>query len=656
MRYLLYVVIISIICSNFAISQQEERSERKSREEEFEQQQSASDSTKFVLDTINLWRPIPTHNSLSLSNLINKININKKELLTLSYFSLSDILNEKYIGFPHSTGFPALNNSAIIMSGLPNGIDLRYNNNPQEFSLSGNSFWSLYPIENIENIEIVIGSQAFILGNNSNGTLINLQEIQHHTYKPYTKLWYNQAIDETIATDGLFSQNFAKNFNILFGFRSIFSPGTYDNQWIESWNVRVKIRWNIDSLTNISLSENFSNYGISESGGINRSSSEIFNPLSATPILRYGDMRLFQHNIILSLSKYLDENKNNSFASSFSLVFNDYTFHDREGIVNNPIDSNYQFIFNYSKISNNTNYEFDSEYLDFKIGEDVSFLIFDKNNNLDIGNYLDFGFYGLSSINLSDIFKLSGGARLFKKYEKEGYAFGGRVSSKINELLSCYIDASIGTKLPSIMEAKQAVKEIHNLFIFGIDWNNNHSQFNAMAYYRHISNPVRFKFSYDTASSSYKTEFYNLSDKNYPAFELNTKTSLWGFDIETKINLNFENLYSPSNQDFPLFYGNIRLFYTITSGESYIKIGLMGDIISSFRGLGYFPLYAGFYTSEYKSSMMGNGLDAFAHARLGNAYLKVRFNNLLNQSYYYTPIYPEPGRHFQFSFSWAFLD
>lgn len=640
-----------------ANSQLEESSQRKTREVEEYHEHTASDSIAFVLDTLNLWRPIKKHNSISLGDLINKQNIRKKDLLLLSYFTLSDIFREGNIGFPSSAGFPGLNNSAIILSGLPNGIDLRYNNISQALPHNFASFWSIFPMENIENIEIITGSQAFILGNNSNGTLINLQEIQHHTYKPYTKLWYNQSIDETIATDGMFSQNFAKNFNLLLGFRSIFSPGSYDNQWIESWNLRAKIRWNFDSLTNISISENFTNYGISENGGINKLNSvDVFDPLNAFPVLRYADTRLFQHNLNLALSTYFDKIKSNSFSTSVSLIFNDYTFQDREGIINNPADSNYQFIFYNTIISNNSSYEINTKYLDMKLGGDLAFNYFSRNNSMFLDNYLDLGIYGFVSVNFSELLKISGGGRFFKKYQSEGYAFGGRLESKINDNFSYYFDASIGTRLPSIFEAKMAVKEVHNLIILGTNWQTKNAKIDAVAYYRYVDNPIRFKFSYDTTNNRFNTEFYNLSNKNYPGVEISAQTNLWLFGLETKINLNFESINALSNQDFPLLFANIRLYYTIVSGESYIKIGLSGDLNSGFKGLGYYPLYAGYYEYNNKSSFMGNGIDLFAYAKLGTAYLKIRFNNLLNQGYYYTPINPEPGRHFQFSFSWAFLD
>lgn len=649
-------LIVAVFAFQSAISQQQERSQRQEREtENFGNE--AIDSTKFVMDTLNLWRPLKNHNSISLLNIIKKNSINKRDLLSIPYFTLSDILKQNNVGFPRSDGFPGLNNSTIILGGLPNGIDLRYNNISQAMPLNGEALWSIFPMENIENIEILTGSAAFILGNNSNGTLINLQEIHHHTYKPYTKLWYNQSIDETLAADGIFTQNFAKNFNFLFGFRSIFSPGTYDNQWVESWNVRAKILWNIDSLSTLSLSENFTNYGISQNGGIDHnSSSDIFDPLNAFPILQYCDLRLFQHNINLSYSTFMDKKKSNALNSSLSLVFNDLTYQDKEGIFNNPLDSNYKFLFENIAVLNNTSFELSSDLLDLKVGSDISWNNFGKINTIITTNFMDFGAYGFASVKLIELLKISGGARLFRKFGKDGYAFGSRVETQLSNNFQYYFDVSVGTRLPSIIELNNVQKELHNLYIFGFNANLEDSKFSIIAYYRYVNNPVRFKFSFDTTSNRYLTEFYNLSNNSYLGLELLGETRLGHFGLEANFKFNFQNMNSNSERDLPLFYGSIRLYCTISSGDSYIKIGLSGDLISGFKGLGYFPIYAGYYQHSYSSSFMNNGLDAFALAKLGNAYLKLRFNNLMNQGFYYTSIYPEPARHFQFSFSWAFLD
>lgn len=649
--------MIAIFVFHTAFPQTQEHLQHQERLTDNELEYKKNDSTKFLIDTINLWRPIPTHNSLSLSNFPIKNTISKKDLLLIPYFTLSDVLKQKNIGYPRSEGFPGLNNSIVILAGLPNGIDLRFNNISQALLLNGESFWSIFPMENVENIEILTGSSAFILGNNSNGTLINLQEIQHHTYKPYTKIWYNQSIDETLAADGIFTQNFAKNFNLLVGFRSLFSPGTYDNQWLESWNVRAKVRWNIDSLTNLSFSEIFTNYGISQNGGINKNNSDdVFDPLNALPNLMYCDLRLFQHNINLSYSTFLDKTKINSFSSSLSFIFNDYSYQDKEGIINNPLDSNFRFLFDNISILNNSTYEIHTNEIRIKVGTDFAWNLFSQNNSIYSKNYLDMGVYGLAILELTDIIKLSGGARLFRKFENDGYAFGSRIEVPFANNHNLFVDASIGTRLPSIIELNKVQKEIHNLYILGLNSKFNNVNLSITAFYRYIINPARFKFLFDTSSKKYITEFYNLSNKSYPGLEIIGQTQLFGIGLEAKFSFNFENLNSYSEQDFPLFFSNIRLYYTIRSGESFITIGLSGEVMSNFKGLSYFPLYAGYYENESKSPFMNNGIDAYAQAKLGNAYLRVRFNNLLNQGFYYTPIYPEPARHFQFSFSWAFLD
>jgi hypothetical protein len=106
-----------------AYSQQQERSQRQEKEIDIDYENSKIDSTKFVLDTINLWRPLKNHNSISFLNITKKSVLSKKDLVSIPYFTLSDVLKQKNIGYPRSDGFPGLNNSIIFLGGLPNGID-----------------------------------------------------------------------------------------------------------------------------------------------------------------------------------------------------------------------------------------------------------------------------------------------------------------------------------------------------------------------------------------------------------------------------------------------------------------------------------------------------------------------------------------------------
>ena len=125
----------------------------------------------------------------------------------------------------------------------------------------------MFSTEFMESVEILVGSDAVIFSNNSSGALINLQEIRYNASTPYTKLWINQAGTSMISSDGVFSQNILPNFNFTVGIRAISSDGDFTNQWVDSWNLRGILRWNLSPKTNISLTENFYNHAAGTNGG-----------------------------------------------------------------------------------------------------------------------------------------------------------------------------------------------------------------------------------------------------------------------------------------------------------------------------------------------------------------------------------------------------
>jgi hypothetical protein len=51
-----------------------------------------------------------------------------------------------------------------------------------------------------------------------------------------------------------------------------------------------------------------------------------------------------------------------------------------------------------------------------------------------------------------------------------------------------------------------------------------------------------------------------------------------------------------------------------------------------------------------------NGIDLYASAKLGDAYVRLTYMNLLNQTFGYMPIYPQLEGNFRISVGWAFLE
>jgi hypothetical protein len=88
-----------------------------------------------------------------------------------------------------------------------------------------------------------------------------------------------------------------------------------------------------------------------------------------------------------------------------------------------------------------------------------------------------------------------------------------------------------------------------------------------------------------------------------------------------------------------------------------LDIGLEFELLSQFKGLYIVPFFG--YPAEYnkeRTSWQTNGLNLFASAKLGNAYLNLSVRNILSTNFYYLPIYPEYDRSIRITVFWSFND
>jgi hypothetical protein len=110
------------------------------------------------------------------------------------------------------------------------------------------------------------------------------------------------------------------------------------------------------------------------------------------------------------------------------------------------------------------------------------------------------------------------------------------------------------------------------------------------------------------------------------------------------------------SQLYPLFYAGISPYYEIFRGKSFLRLGLNFKFMTSFNGKQFVPQTRRYVDVERESGIFNNGIDLFLSAKLGYAYVRIAFENILAQGYYYTPIYPELERILKISVSWSFMD
>lgn len=653
-----FSLILSFYYSN---AQDNRRNNDRSKSIQNELESESNDTTKVVIDTLGLYKPVRNFGKMLITTAEENKFISKKDILYETYYTASDILKNQHIGFPISLGFYGLNNSAMILGELPFGLDVEYNGISQDEVEFNNTNLALMPMEAFEGIEIYYGSDAVILSNYSTGALLNFNEVNNNTAIPYTKLWYSQGSSEMIAADGIFSQNFAKNLNIHLGFRSFNSPGRFTNQWINSWNLRAKVRWNYDSLTTISFSEYFNNYGIGENGGANKNiTTNIFDEIEFNPILNNTNSRLFKHNLQLTFSKLFDSSSTFAISSKLAFINTEKDILNGDNLLQTTKDSSNTLNYTTRNLLYNANIETNYSFLHLVLGLDLSSKYI--SDNVLTGKQSSFlsSFYGLGKISILDYANLSGGLRYINNLGRNSISAGAKLSISFGtpqNKKSIFFDISKSDRFPNFVQGLSLENEHHYLAIAGLSLESEKSTTEILAFFRQVDLPIEFKYSLDSNQKVQNINYSNGSNKRIYGLELNHNSIFFKkINFEGFAKFYYSTIDSKENPFLPNFYGGFKVYYILKQGRSEMHLGAEFEAMTSFTGYNYFPIYNDYYLETEKSSFMRNGLNLFAEARLGSTYVKAKLINLLGLGYYYTPYYPELGFHFQFSFSWAFLD
>ena len=184
---------------------------------------------------------------------------------------------------------------------------------------------------------------------------------------------------------------------------------------------------------------------------------------------------------------------------------------------------------------------------------------------------------------------------------------------------------------------------------------------------------AEYEFKNDNTTIKLGTSFRNIENKIYYFNILNKFLNAEGFTgtllnsyvtyeqrlykhfVMNMMMMNHYQLEDGLNKYPPLML-KLSMYYELESGRSNLRIGVSGKYLTSFSGETFLPQYRGYMAYEDENEAMFDGLKVYALAKLGNAYVKASFENLLGSGYYTVPIYPYYNRNFRLSFIWSFLD
>ncbi|MFC2129895.1 putative porin [Bacteroidota bacterium] len=608
-------------------------------------------------DSTILYNPMDRHGSVSILSDRNYINVNKKDLKFREYFGFSDMMENFIPAYPLSLGNTGMFNSFSIFASSSSSMAVTFNNRPVfDPEYSSLNIEQLSP-EFFENAEVITGSDAVILSDNSSGALLNIQEIKHNTKFPFTKLWYAQGGEGFLSADGIFSQNIAPNLNFTFGFRRQTGNGKYENSWLDTWNVRGLLRWNPSNLLSISLVDYFSNHGSGLNGGIDRNISlndsreiDIFHPDWAKAYYNTLEQRVFRHDITLNLTSYLSQDSTTALTGNLFVSNSDWEMTLSDNLLQDAPDSskknNHSSLYygGYARIENSS-----LKFLNLRAGSEFYYINLGKSVYNDELQTASIAAFGLAEFNIFDFLKISGGMRV-RNYNNQTISSQGiKLILDLKEQGILTSDISLSERMPSPTEGFHLKNEKNFLFLNDYQFVMGNVRINLGVFFRTIMNQILFDSLYHSINE--------INNRQILGVYLSLNTRLFKhLVIDATIN-NHQVIEENTDSDYlPSFYTKLSAYYEIHSGASILRLGISGRTVSSFTGQRYLPQYRSYTPYDMESNFMFDGLKVFAAAKLGNAYVKASYQNILFRDYYFVPVYPFYDGHFRLSFMWSLLD
>lgn len=618
----------------------------------------STEKKRQVTDTIQPYKPLRSHGSM-VQLPYSFLRITKQELQYMNFIGLHDIISQKVSSiYPlHLGSYGQVHGLSIFGSGLRD-VSMQFNGRSLNERMMGAVNTEEYPSEMVEQIEIFTGTDAVLFSDNASGMLINLQERVFNTKTPFTHLWYSQGGYDYIASDGIFSQNIAKNWNATIGYRRQSSGSRFVNSALDLWNIRANLRWNPSDATSFTLSELFTHQRIGANGGIDSTSPSIGNELLAVTVYPEYSQRVYRHDLTLAGTTLLSGDTTNSLAGTLYYSSAVWQKNRPRSMAVTPSDTLPTLETTSLRVGTTLKYEQSFFNLTtLRIGGVAEYQSAGQTvYNEPINNGVLAG-YGHIYQKLSDYLGIRGGVRLSLQNGVFVPSFGAAASMKSSDNIALTFDISQSSRVPSLSEGLSLLSEKHLLTLAGIQYSYDSLSFGMTGYVRFVRSPIISSAVRDTAGQILTTISSNGDSRQIYGFTTQAKYSYKSLSASGFLQLYQSSEDLISNQRFPLFYAGVSAQYMYSVGQSVMYGGLSVSFIGLHSADEFIPqTWSSIPARTSPSYASFNGIDAFIVLRLGNAYVRATYKNIVSQTWYYVSIYPQLDRNLHLSVSWSFFD
>lgn len=138
--------------------------------------------------------------------------------------------------------------------------------------------------------------------------------------------------------------------------------------------------------------------------------------------------------------------------------------------------------------------------------------------------------------------------------------------------------------------------------------------------------------------------------------ELRAGWSMGPWIFSSRIQAHASQLNGASEQLLPAVLGSVSAEYNYTLGKNLLSLGFSARARSSFFGESFIPMNWSYIPASVEQAAAFGGIDVFGGAKIGDAFIKIQYQNILSNSYSSLSTFPSVVRNFSLSIAWTFFD
>ena len=529
-----------------------------------------------------------------------------------------------------------------------------------------------YPTENIERIEIVDGTRAFLYGFNSTGGVINFVSKSRRALRPYSRIRYSESGYGFSIIDGMLSQNVSRNLNVTAGIQHSVFGERYTNENFDGWNGRMKIRYDFGNTFSLFMAEIYNKTNLGLPGGIDRSAtpdSLRFDNLQAIVINSDAYEKVTRHDFQAGIAAFPGTDSTAISTLTFYLSSNLREYRDEEnrdpsnGIF---LQQNQRAQWMGLKLMSNFSFGFQRITLGADVQSQTS-LVTPSTREERAGLVSTFG---KTEIPIIGSLIFSPYARFDSYLGEHPLSYGGDLYIAPYNGLEFFGGYSRSFRFPSFLERHgldtiitssliDGKPERHHLLEAGIRWSiSDWLVLHLRSFYRITWNPVAVDRMTSFAGNSAYT--YGRHNKR------TTEGMTGGISLQTGVLLLEGSVQYVNERDeqmrettFPTWNLRGGIYYKDNLFHNHldIKTGIQATAFSSYRGNEFNEQVIDFLPSDAFYNIGSNSIfDLVILAHIGDAYFHIILDNILNTHLVMNNFYPLHDRRLRFGISWEFLD